>query len=167
MKSTLFTGMLCIVFLTMLFTATSGLGHSQATIAKGELAPEIILESNNDKLELSNYRGENVLLTFWSSSDAKSRVECNKYDSWMKANETTQLRHIAINFDEQPALFEEIIRRDNFDATSQFHAQGKKAQQIMEAYNLNDCYGSVLIGPDGHIIDFNPSSTTLAQLLKK
>ncbi|MCC8113028.1 MAG: hypothetical protein LUD17_16420 [Bacteroidales bacterium] len=161
MKSTIFS----IAFLALLLIFTSGLGRTEAHIAKGQMAPEIVLESPNDTLALSSLRGENVLLTFWSSADAASRVECNKYQAWIDANQPSHLRHVAINFDEHPVLFEEIVRRDNFDAATQHHVHGREASRIIEAYHLDEGFGSILIGPDGRIREINPPTYELSSLM--
>ena len=58
-------------------------------------------------------------------------------------------------------LFNQIVTRDNLDSDAQFNVQGKQAERIIADYDLDNGYGSYLIGPDGHIAAINPSISNL------
>lgn len=131
-------------------------------------APELELNNDNDTLSLSLMRGKYVLLTFWSSTDATSRVACNRYTTLAKRYKSNkQFSHVSVNFDRSGKLFNEIVRRDRLDAKTQFNVQGEEAAQINADFHLENGLETVLIDPDGMIIAHNPSDETLSQVLSE
>lgn len=148
----------------MLFS-TSGLNNHRSGLKIGEKAPELSLNNSAETLKLSQMKGNYVLLTFWSSSDAASRIDCSKYSTWINANAPENLRHLSVNFDEHPELWREIAKRDNLAENAQFNVSGSKAAKIISDFGLEHGYGSVLIAPDGKVIGFDPKISELPSLL--
>lgn len=160
MKKTLFT----IALLAVMLLSTSGYKPAEANVKCGDLAPEIQVSNAALSTALSQMQGKYVLLSFWSSSDAKSRIECNNYSTWARNCQLENVRHISINFDQEVIIFNEIVRRDNFDENAQFNVSGSIAERIMRDYGLSEGMGTILIGPDGRIIGFNPTTHELSSL---
>ena len=91
-----------------------------------------------------------------------SRVACNNYTTAIRNLQNAQrVRHISVNLDRSAGLFNQIVTRDNLDSDAQFNVQGKQAERIIADYDLDNGYGSYLIGPDGHIAAINPSISNL------
>jgi len=162
MKQTL----LSIVLLLFVIFVTSGYNRDNAGLGIGEFAPALSAKTNEKSISLESMRGEYVLVTFWSSSDAESRIQANVYDAWANVNAGDGWRAVGVNFDSEPALFEEIARRDNLDTRSQINVQGDEARKIRKDFRLDNGFGSMLIGPDGRIIAVNPSTSDLDKLRK-
>ncbi|MDE7376969.1 MAG: SCO family protein, partial [Muribaculaceae bacterium] len=74
------------------------------------------------------------------------------------------LRHVSVNFDQEPALFAEIAKRDGLDMAQQFNVTGAQANNIASDYGLDHGFGSMLIAPDGRIAKVNPSLSELSSL---
>lgn len=129
----------------------------------GYKAPAIAMSNDTTDTVLDNYQGEYLLLTFWSSSDAGSRIRCNEYTR--AANHTKGLSHIGVNFDSSKSLFDEIVRRDNLTTGEQYHVEGNQAANIMESYHLDRGLHTFLINPKGIIVAVDPETTTLNNLL--
>lgn len=110
----------------------------------------------NDELH-----GRYVLVTFWSTGDAASRSDANRYDSWYSRVNPDNISYIGINFDDNDMLFREIVRRDSLNGTLQYRVSGIDAAAIARNYNLHQGYGSILIDPKGNIVSINPTETTL------
>lgn len=161
MRKTLFT----IALMAMMLFSTSALNKHRAGLEIGETAPELILSQADNDIKLSQLRGDYVLLTFWSSADAASRIECNRYSAWINANASEKLRHLSVNFDEHPELMAEIVKRDNLDENAQFNVSGQQAAKIINDYGLSRGFGSVLIGPDGRVLRFDPEKSELSSLI--
>lgn len=129
----------------------------------GYKAPGIAMSNDSADMVIDNYRGEYLLLTFWSSSDAGSRVRCNEYTH--AANHIKGLSHIGVNFDPSKSLFNEIVKRDNLTNSEQYHVEGNQALTIMESYHLDRGMHSFLIDPNGIIVAVDPETETLNNLL--
>lgn len=130
----------------------------------GYRAPGITLtnDSTVSPVSLHQYKGEYVLLTFWSSSDASSRIRCNEYSS-VKAS-GAPIEHIAVNFDNSKGLWGEVVKNDNLTASEQYHVEGHEALLIKENYHLEKGLHSFLIDKKGKIIAVDPSAEQLETL---
>lgn len=152
------------LFAAMLTVTSAKDSEIMSYLTEGDKAPALRVENSNGAIDLNDCKGEYVLLTFWSTSDAQSRSDCNVYSAWFEKNSHENVRHISINFDYERILFDEIVRLDKLDATTQFNVQGLTATRLQEDYNLQEGYGSVLIDRDGRIKRFNPSVSELSSL---
>lgn len=142
-----------------------GYSDSQYRTAIGHKAPALwIPGDNNTGINLNNLRGEYVLLNFWKSSDARSRLRSNDYTAWLRRHPESKIRYISVNLDETPGLFDEIVKLDSLIPSTQYHVEGKVASAITDSYGLKDGLGTMLIAPDGKIIAHNPSWEYLNQI---
>lgn len=147
----------------MILTASSYSDERGGT-RPGDFAPRFEVGNASAKVDLGQLRGQYVLLTFWSSADAPSRIEAGKYAAWMGDNANANVRHISVNFDDEPALFAEIAKRDGLDLMAQYNVAGAEAEKIISDYGLDKGYGTMLIGPDGRIAKLNPTASDLSSL---
>lgn len=142
---------------------TSGFNEEAGASGRGETAAEVRLENGYGSVSLNDYRGKYVLLSFWSSEDAASRMLCANYARECAKN--GKAVHLGVNFDEQKALFEAIVDADGLDAKAQYNLTGKSAAKVRHDYRLEGgVLGTLLIDPMGHIAAVNPSSEMIAAL---
>ncbi len=104
MKKTLirFVG---VVLLFILASAGSGNYYG---VEVGEQAPNFEVSNETHSLQLQSLRGKYVVVTFWSSADADSRIANMMHDRAASSNEN--LEHVALNFDESQPLWNTILR---------------------------------------------------------
>lgn len=133
--------------------------------AEGFTAPFFTLEQGNSAVSLADYKGKYVLLTFWASNDASSRMACREYAGIVNELNGGNICHLSINFDRSKRLFDELVRNDGLDAETQFYAQGDAASRIMKDYHLEDGFRSYLVDPQGQIVAMNPNRMRLTQIL--
>ena len=126
-------------------------------------APELSMKTDSSSISLDNFRGQYLLVSFWSSSEASSRIRCNEYTS--AANQISGLNHIGINVDASTSLFNEVVKRDNLMKQAQYHVEGNEAALIKENYHLDRGLHSFLIDPQGTIVAVDPDKVTLNKLL--
>lgn len=154
------------LFAVLLLTSSAYNESAADKAASQSVAPMLVIDNGNDTFSLSEMRGKYLLLTFWSSTDANSRVACNKYTTLLMHNASNdRMSHIAINFDKSKGLFNEIVKRDNLDAAAQFNVQGEVASTIKRDFHLENGFETVLIDPSGVIIAKNPGVETLMRYL--
>lgn len=135
----------------------------------GSIAPSVAIKNQDSSISLDGYRGKYVFLSFWSSSDAESRIRCNEMNAFVKSinndlQKEGQVGMLSVNFDRSERLFNEILRRDNLDATVQFHVSGHGASKIKRDYGLEKGLKSFVIDPTGRIVAVNPKKEDLNKI---
>ena len=122
---------------------------------------------DGDVISLSDMKGRFVIVNFWTSADANSRIAANQYDSYVESVEGEHLSLVSVNIDRNQRLFEEIKRRDGLNAKSQYYAQPGSASDLIRKFNMGNGLQSYLIDPQGTITAINPSTEILATLTSK
>ena len=122
---------------------------------------------DGDVISLSDMKGRFVIVNFWTSADANSRIAANQYDSYIESVEGEHLSLVSVNIDRNQRLFEEIKRRDGLNAKSQYYVQPGSASDLIRKFNMGNGLQSYLIDPQGTITAINPSTEILATLTSK
>ena len=151
--------LLLIVIAAFIFIFTSARYETPADSRIGYTAPGFSVENDGSKVELQKLRGNYVLVSFWSSTDAESRIATIAYDRL--ARNHAEMEFVAVNYDPSAAVFDEIVKIDALAAESQFRDAEGSASSIYKAYRLEDGYCSMLISPEGKIVAVNPSEETI------
>lgn len=152
---------LTIAFLLFL-TSSHSTEPTEARI--GEYAPLFSIKNETSNLNLQEMRGKYVLLSFWSLTDAQSRIENTKYSSFSKSIDNSKLELISINIDSDRTLWKQIIEIDNLDAKSQYSSMDIVKGNIFDDYYLETGNRAFLINPNGKIEAVNPSVNQLVRL---
>ena len=153
--------LLIIAILGLLTLFTSAYYSAPADSRIGCKAPSLQLgNSNNDLSPLKQYRGEKILLTFWSSDDAESRLNNMRYDR-MSRGDGIDYTHVSVNLDRSESVFNQIVAIDNLDRSAQFTTAEDMQDDIIKSWRLEDGYHSFLIDPNGVIIAIDPTPETL------
>ena len=104
-----------------------------------------------------------MLVSFWSSTDAESRIATIAYDRL--ARNHAEMEFVAVNYDPSAAVFDKIVKIDALAAESQFRDAEGSASGIFKAYNLENGYCAMLISPEGKIVAVNPSAETIENFI--
>lgn len=158
MKKTLirFVG---VVLLFIMASAGSGNYYG---VEIGDQAANFEVANAVNALQLQSLRGKYVVVTFWSSADADSRMANIQYDRAAAAN--AKVYHVALNYDESQSLWSEICKLDGVNIASQFFARNENGAKLFKAWKQNEGFSSFLINPNGEIVAMNPSAQMLNQL---
>lgn len=126
--------------------------------AEGYNAPLFSLSRGDSaSVSLADMKGRFVLVKFWSSTDATSRLENRQFDRLAAEGALQQhLSFVSVNLDPDVVLAEEIARRDGLNPDTQWHVEGAEADKIIADYNLDTSFDSYLIDPQGRVIAVNP-----------
>ena len=114
MRNTL---MLILIFGVMAVFGSRMIGV-QSQPERGEMAPDFAVTRNDSTVSLHDLRGKYVLVDFWSSADANSRLKSNEYNT-LRVTDTGRLKRVSVNFDRSEELFNEIVTRDHLDPDQQ------------------------------------------------
>lgn len=157
-----------IAFFATLILLVSAYSERVIKAEKGFTAPEIEMLANDSvNVSLQSLRGKYVLVNFWDSSNAVSRIAAGEYDRFLHSNPPHSFSLLSVNTDENPDLFREIVRKDRLDPTTQFHISEAKAKNLSSDYRLDHGFSSYLIDPQGKIVAVNPSVNTLEKYLSR
>lgn len=157
--------MFIIAIFAVLMVSMSAHTERVYEAADGFNAPDLTVDNSHSALSLSDLKGKYVLVTFWASSNAQSRISAARYDDFSKSLDEERFCLLSVNFDRSERLFREIVRRDNLSAKSQFYVSGSNAETIFENYHLGNGFQSFLINPQGKIVATNPSNDTLKKIV--
>ena len=136
----------------------------------GHSAPNFRLTSDaNTSFELNGMKGNWVLLDFWASTDALSRINAHRYslmeDSLNEISVKQPFCHVSVNMDQIPELYREIEQRDGIEAKIQLHADSSRAKQLIDQYHLSAGMNTFLIDPMGYVVAINPTEKTILSLI--
>ena len=159
MNKTLLT--IASVLLLTLFSSAYYSAPADSRI--GYKAPSLVLGNNNDLSPLQQHRGEKVLLTFWSSADATSRLENMRYDR-LSRQEGAAFIHVLVNLDRSESVFNSVVDIDNLDRSAHFSTSVAAQESIVKSWRLDEGYHSFLIDEQGKITAVDPDGTMLARL---
>ncbi len=155
-----------IAIFAVLLLSVSARTERAVQAAEGFTAPQFEINSDSSSVSLAGLKGRYVLLNFWDSTDAVSRIATADYDAFARnlGNEE-RFCLLSVNFDRSERLFREIVRRDNLSAESQMHLSPTEAAKIITDYRLARGNCSFLINPEGKIVAVNPDAASLAELI--
>ena len=156
--------LLTIAILGLLTLFSSAYYTAPADSRIGYKAPMLVLgndnNNNNDLSPLQQHRGENILLTFWSSADAVSRLDNMRSDRLSRLDGMGFI-HVSVNLDRSENVFKSIVDLDNLDRSAHFTA-ASNANQIIKAWRLNEGFHTFLIDRHGKIVAVDPTDKDLA-----
>lgn len=150
------------VFAVLLLSLSAN-STSAFEAAEGYMAPHINITTAGDStFSTGSLKGQFVLLTFWNSTAPESRIKLNLYSA--ATRNTQRLNIVAINFDQDEALYREIVRRDGLAGYINIHVDGDEAATIIESYNLpaSGAGSSFLIDGNGRIVAIDPTPAEVA-----
>lgn len=154
-----------IAFFGVLILMISAYSERVVKAEKGYTAPEIeMVNDGKTNISLDKLRGKYVLVNFWDSNSAISRIAAGEYDRFLKES-PSKFKLLSINTDDNKKLFKEIVKNDNLDTSTQFHIDDVKTRNTKNDYRLEQGFSSYLINPQGKIVAVNPSVTTLEKYL--
>lgn len=154
---------LAIAVVGLLTLFTSAYYSAPADSRIGYKTPALILDNNNGLSPLQQHRGENILLTFWSSADAVSRLENMRYDRLSRQDGVTYT-HVSVNMDRNQSVFNSIVTIDNLDRSAQFSTSTEVQDDIIRSWRLENGYHSFLIDAQGKIVAIDPDEQALAKI---
>lgn len=155
---------LTFAILGLLILFSSAYYSTPADSRLGYKAPSLVLgNSNNGLSPLQQHRGENVLLTFWSSDDATSRLSNQHYDR-LSRMQGVNYTHVSVNMDRSTSVFNNIVAIDNLNRSAQYSSTVDAQADISKSWRLDEGYHSFLLDMNGIIIAIDPDEKMLASL---
>lgn len=139
------TDSLCAFLLTAVVLLPTAVG---APPRANEAAPDFALKSlEGGNLRLSEYRGEVVVLNFWSTRCGRCRDQLGELDALYTNHRNQGLRLLSVNIDKD----EETVREAVADLGLRFPVLLDDTSRVSKLYDLRKIPFTVIIDPTGTV----------------
>ncbi len=170
-----------LIFL-LVFTLTS-FGSKDGSVEGlrvGDIAPSFMLKTAHTENVINgmNEKKDLILLSFWASYDAPSRmlnarlgqIVHKTQDHYLdKQDKTKERKHrielLSISFDTSKAVFEETLKMDQITSSESVLALRGSSEPIYRRYKLQKGFTNYLINTDGVIVAKNITAKDLESYL--
>ena len=133
----------------------------------GDMAPDFKIQTmsaEQSQTELSDLKGKYVLLSFWASYDAQSRMQNASLSNALRST-SQDVEMVSVSFDEYQSVFQETIRKDQIVTPTCFAETKGESSGLFKKYRLNRGFTNYLLDGNGVIIAKNISAAELSAYL--
>ena len=137
-------------------------------LSEGDVAPDFKIESTSNgqpAFKLGNLKGKYVLLSFWASYDAQSRMQNVSLSNALRSTARNNVKMVSVSFDEYQSIFEETIRKDQIVTPTCFVETKGEFSGLFKKYRLGRGFTNYLLDENGVIIAKNISAAELSAYL--
>ena len=137
-------------------------------LSEGDVAPDFKIESTSNgqpAFKLGNLKGKYVLLSFWASYDAQSRMQNVSLSNALRSTAHNNVKMVSVSFDEYQSIFEETIRKDQIVTPTCFVETKGEYSGLFKKYRLGRGFTNYLLDDNGVIIAKNISAAELSAYL--
>ena len=135
----------------------------------GDIAPDFKIQSmsaGQPLAELSDMKGKYVLLSFWASYDARSRMQNASLSNVLRsASRNDNVEMVSVSFDEYQSIFKETVRKDQIVTPTCFVETKGESSGLFKKYRLGRGFTNYLLDENGVIIAKNISAAELSAYL--
>ena len=121
----------------------------------GDIAPDFDIQALSPEqydFSLSRLKGKYVLLSFWASYDAPSRM-CNAaLSEAFRTASPDGVEMVSISFDEYESIFKETVRKDQIVTSACFVETEGEASDLYKMYQLGGGFTNYLLDENGIIL---------------
>ena len=135
----------------------------------GDIAPDFKIQSmsaGQPLAELSDMKGKYVLLSFWASYDAHSRMQNASLSNVLRsASRNDNVEMVSVSFEEYQSIFKETVRKDQIVTPTCFVETKGESSGLFKKYRLGRGFTNYLLDENGVIIAKNISAAELSAYL--
>ena len=135
----------------------------------GDIAPDFKIQSmsaGQPLAELSDMKGKYVLLSFWASYDAHSRMQNASLSNVLRsASRNENVEMVSVSFDEYQSIFKETVRKVQIVTPTCFVETKGESSGLFKKYRLGRGFTNYLLDENGVIIAKNISAAELSAYL--
>lgn len=134
----------------------------------GDIAPDFKIETivKEQTIDLKELRGQYVLLSFWASYDALSRVQNISLNNVLKSSaHSNNVTLVSVSFDDYESIFEETVRKDQIVTPNCFVETAGQQSKLYKRFKLKNGFANYLLDVNGKIIAKNISAEELTSYL--
>jgi peroxiredoxin len=129
----------------------------------GDRAPEFKICSERQLVDLKDLRGKYVLISFWASYDAPSRMQNATLSHVASKNDKVEM--VSVSFDDYKSMFNETIKKDKITTPNCFVETEGEQSELYQTYRLHKGFKNYLLDENGIIIAKDINAKQLAAYL--
>lgn len=136
----------------------------------GNIAPDFkipTMTGGQSEADLSELKGKYVLLSFWASYDAQSRMQNASLSNALRSTTRSNVKMVSVSFDEYQSIFKETVRKDQIVTPTCFVETKGESSGLFKKYDLDRGFTNYLLDDNGVIIAKNISAAELSAYLNQ
>lgn len=127
--------------------------------------PDVAVSNmESSQFNLSTLKGKYVVLSFWASYDANSRIQNVQLSNALKSCPNDNIEMVSISYDDFESIFKETIRKDQIVASNVYFDERGAESDVYRNYKLNKGFKNYLLDENGVILAKNISVADLPLL---
>ena len=133
----------------------------------GDMAPDFKIQSmsaEQSPTDLSNLKGKYVLLSFWASYDAQSRMQNASLSNALRST-SQDVEMVSVSFDEYKSIFNETIKKDQISTSNCFVELAGVSSDLYQTYRLKRGFKNFLLDENGVIVAKDVTVSELSSYL--
>lgn len=154
-----------VVLIMISFISFSFVGKDTPTegLSIGDKAPEFNICGEKQLINLKDLRGKYVLLSFWASYDASSRMQNATLSHAISKADNVEM--VSVSFDEYKSIFNETIKQDQISTSKCFVELKGQKSNLYKTYRLQRGFKNYLLDENGVIIAKDVKASDLSSYL--
>ena len=154
-----------VVLMMFSFVSFSFVGKDTPTegLTIGDSAPDFKICREKEMVNLKDFKGKYVLLSFWASYDADSRMRNVTLNQTV--SQTANIEMVSVSFDDYKSVFNETIKKDRILTPNCFVELKGVDSDIYKTYRLHKGFKNYLLDKNGVIIAKNIKADELVSYL--
>lgn len=129
----------------------------------GDKAPTFDIRGEKQSMNLKDLKGKYVLLSFWASYDANSRMQNATLSH--AASKSNKIEMVSVSFDNYQSIFKETIKKDRILTANCFVDLDGEKSEIYQTYRLHKGFKNYLLDENGVIIAKDINAKELSSYL--
>lgn len=134
----------------------------------GDMAPDFCIRTSSAEQpvhDLSDLQGRYVLISFWASYDAQSRIRNACLSNVLRLASPKNVELVSVSFDDYASVFQETVRKDRIVTPVCFVETKGKSSDIFRKYRLNKGFTNYLLDGNGVIVAKDLTAADLSAYL--
>lgn len=154
-----------VVLAIISFTFLSFVGKDTPTegLTIGDKAPALKIDGEKELIELNELKGKYVLLSFWASYDATSRMHNAALNH--AASKADNIEMVSVSFDNYQSIYNETIKKDRITTAHCFVDLNGENSELFQTYRLQKGFKNYLLDEHGVIIAKDINARQLSSYL--
>lgn len=145
MRTTILTVLGAVILLTVFANLIKG---ERPGLKVGDTAPDfVLLDENGRKHQLSDYKGQGVLVNFWATYCKYCVEEMALFEKMYEKHKDDGLQILAVNIGETDMVIKRFLESNDLS----FPILNDKNQEVVNAYGVNPLPVTFLIDKKGTI----------------
>lgn len=159
-----FKSIVAVLLLFLMFSFIDNDKAPRVGVMPGDKAPAFQIEnSQTGVFDLKKEKEQYVLLNFWATYDAPSRITNVRMRDAVEKLKNQNIRFISVSYDPNQGVYEETVKLDRLNESTQFYDKEGAASSIYKSFRLQKGFGNYLLDKNGVILAKNLSPEKLAK----